>query len=202
MDTLPSGCLSTVPELSSRLGCLRRFRLRARLGVPLSKHPGQRGITPAFGYGAPYPSASGTLTHLIWALPSTQYEGSDSCPPRPRQAGLSAYSALPSGHPTPNHVMRSRGRFRSYLSAPGRTEQGPGFAMIQLAHQRTPPKRVRHPAGWPFAFSCSPPRLAATQLPSASYDVTSHGQDSHLTDKTSSRTHWTPDRRRKAPCPG
>jgi hypothetical protein len=36
-------------------------------------YPGQRGITPAFGYGAPYPSTSGTLTHLIWALPSTHY---------------------------------------------------------------------------------------------------------------------------------
>ena len=30
-------------------------------------------ITPTFGYGAPYPSASGTPTHLIWALPSTHY---------------------------------------------------------------------------------------------------------------------------------
>ena len=34
---------------------------------------GQRGITPAFGYSAPHPSASGTLTHLIWALPSAHY---------------------------------------------------------------------------------------------------------------------------------
>lgn len=41
VDTLPSGCLSTVSRLSSSLGCLRRFRLRARLGIRLSAHPGQ-----------------------------------------------------------------------------------------------------------------------------------------------------------------
>src|SRR5271154_947723 len=37
---------------------------------------GQRGITPAFGYSAPHPSAGGTLTLLIHALPSAHYEGS------------------------------------------------------------------------------------------------------------------------------
>src|SRR5580700_11753631 len=35
---------------------------------------GQRGITPAFGYGAPHPSAGGTLTLLIHALLSAHYE--------------------------------------------------------------------------------------------------------------------------------
>src|ERR1700737_1657079 len=34
---------------------------------------GQRGITPAFGYSAPHPSAGGTLTPLIHALPSAHY---------------------------------------------------------------------------------------------------------------------------------
>ncbi len=60
-DALPSGCrLRQCIERRSRLGCNRRFQLRARLGLTLSVHPGQRGITPAFGYSAPYPSASGT----------------------------------------------------------------------------------------------------------------------------------------------
>src|SRR5277367_980405 len=36
---------------------------------------GQRGITPAFGYSAPHPSAGGTLTLLIHALPSAHYDG-------------------------------------------------------------------------------------------------------------------------------
>ena len=34
---------------------------------------GQRGITPAFGYGVPHPDARGTLTLLISALPSAHY---------------------------------------------------------------------------------------------------------------------------------
>jgi hypothetical protein len=38
-----------------------------------SRITGQRGITPAFGYGAPHLSARGTLTLLINALPSAHY---------------------------------------------------------------------------------------------------------------------------------
>ena len=106
VDTLPSGCLATVPELRTHLGCFRRFRLRARLGLSLSEHPGQRGITPAFGYGAPYPSASGTLTHQIWALPSTHYE-----PLRlPRRPGaisvLTLYPPVGRSGPPPPRISR------------------------------------------------------------------------------------------------
>ena len=51
------------------------FRLRARLGFSIpSSHFGQRGITPAFGYGAPHLSAGGTSTLPIWALPSAHYD--------------------------------------------------------------------------------------------------------------------------------
>jgi hypothetical protein len=42
-----------------------------------SKLAGRRGITPAFGYSAPHPSAGGTLTLLIHALPSAQHDPSD-----------------------------------------------------------------------------------------------------------------------------
>ena len=50
------------------------FRLRALRDVSIpSSHFGQRGITPAFGYSAPHPSAGGTRTLLIWALPSAHY---------------------------------------------------------------------------------------------------------------------------------
>jgi hypothetical protein len=50
------------------------FRLRARLGLSIpSSRSGRRGITPAFGYSAPHPSAGGTSTLLITALPSAQY---------------------------------------------------------------------------------------------------------------------------------
>jgi len=65
----------------------------------------------------------------------------------------------------------------------------PGFALLEQARRKTPPKRVRHPAGCSFASGCSPPRIAATQLPSATWKVTSHGLDLHQTDNATSRTH-------------
>src|SRR6266436_6333773 len=50
------------------------FRLRARLGVTIPfALPGQRGVTPAFGYSAPHSSARGTLTLLNNALRSAHY---------------------------------------------------------------------------------------------------------------------------------
>jgi len=50
------------------------FPLRARLelSIPVSLF-GQRGITPAFGYDAPHPSAGGTQTLPINALPGAHY---------------------------------------------------------------------------------------------------------------------------------
>src|SRR5580700_3709230 len=70
--------------------------------------------------------------------------------------------------------------------------QVPGFALPPPALRIIPPKQVRYPAGCPFASDCSPPRLAATQLSSASRVVTSHDTDSHCADKASSRTHGGP----------
>ena len=49
------------------------FRARLELSIPLS-HFGQRGITPAFGYDALHPSARGTSTLTINALPGAQYQ--------------------------------------------------------------------------------------------------------------------------------
>ena len=65
----------------------------------------------------------------------------------------------------------------------------PGFAMNEQARRTMPPKRVRHPAGCSFASSCSPPRIAATQLPSATCATTSHRTDFHPPDKATSQTH-------------
>src|SRR5580658_2696295 len=73
-------------------------------------------------------------------------------------------------------------RFRSRLNAlDGSCD--PGFAKHEQARRATPPNRVRHPAGCSFASGFSPPRLAATQLPSATCDTTSHRVDFHLPDK-------------------
>ena len=52
------------------------LRIPPRGGHPalLDPHRGQRGVTPAFGYGALHPSTSGTSTHLSTSLPSAHYE--------------------------------------------------------------------------------------------------------------------------------
>ena len=60
--------------------------------------------------------------------------------------------------------------------------------MSEQARRAMPPKRVRHPAGCSFASGCFPPRLATTQLPSATCVTTSHKLDFHPPDKTTSRT--------------
>ncbi len=51
------------------------LRIPSHDGHPalLDTHRGPRGITPAFGYGAPHPSTSGTSTHLTTLLPSAHY---------------------------------------------------------------------------------------------------------------------------------
>ena len=71
-DTLPSG-ISWATGFRSVLA-VSGFRLRARLGFSIPPcFPGQRGITPAFGYDTPHSSARGTLTLLNNVLLSTHY---------------------------------------------------------------------------------------------------------------------------------
>ena len=97
-----------------------RFRLRARLGfsipLPLS---GPRGITPAFGYGAPHPSARGTSTPLNNALLSAHYTSVRLL--RCVHAGCAAFRLFPpvcsrfrfrrpGGLPVPVHEVSKRAR--------------------------------------------------------------------------------------------
>ena len=55
-----------------------------------------RGITPDFGYGAPHPSTSGTLPHLMITLLSPRY--GLVCRPAPRLLSLASqfFESLPS----------------------------------------------------------------------------------------------------------
>ena len=52
------------------------LRIPPRGGHPAlpDSHRGQRGVTPAFGYGALHPSTNGTSTHLSTSLPSAHYD--------------------------------------------------------------------------------------------------------------------------------
>jgi len=79
-DTLSSGIRRATGSRS--VLAVSGFRLRARLDFSIpSCSPGQRGITPAFGYSAPHPSAEGTSTPMIHALPSAHYARLRPCTP-------------------------------------------------------------------------------------------------------------------------
>ena len=92
------------------------------------------------------------------------YSASDSClrhlgdrSPRLSHTNFPAFRLQP--HDAPQHRF-----YRHYQ----RAERFPDFAMNEQARRHIPPNRVRHPADCQFASGCSPPRLATTQLPSAS----------------------------------
>ena len=61
--------------------------------------------------------------------------------------------------------------------------------MNEQARRSSPPNRVRPPTDRPFALDCSPPRLTATQLPSATEFVASSGTDFHHANVAPSRAH-------------
>ena len=91
MDTLPSG--NRKRWLQVRPGCVRLspscpFRL-----IHTFLSPGPRGITPAFGYGAPHSSARGTSTLLNSALLSAHYAAVRL--PAAVHVGLMAHRFLP-----------------------------------------------------------------------------------------------------------
>ena len=121
------------------------------------------------------------------------YEGSDSRPLTPYGGSLRLLCLVfRTSNPQPRYGPECR--FRSRLNALGGSCD-PGFAMNEQARRTTPPKQVRHPAGCSFASSCSPPRIAATQSPSATCATTSHRTDFHPPDKTASQTHSFPRKR-------
>ena len=119
---------------------------------------GQRGITPAFGYGAPHPGARGTLTLLNNVLLSTHYE------PRPtpggaaleviyspQRLGSSRLAPAPPGLPgssadlSPRAVSSHPGRSDecSYPLLPHRCQASPLSGGLATFHCITGPKRVR-----------------------------------------------------------
>jgi len=91
------------------------------------------------------------------------YEGSDSCAPH-----LVHRSPRFSRTPLPTFRLQPRGwpggRFTRHSQ---HVRCVSGFALTEQARRHSPPNRVRRPADRQFASVCSPPHLAATQLPSA-----------------------------------
>ena len=92
------------------------------------------------------------------------YEGSNSCPPHSgRQVSPLTSPCLP-GISTPT----TRSARWPLCPSHQRHRLLPGFARHEQARHEITPKQVRYPTDCQFASRCSPPRLAATQLRSAS----------------------------------
>ena len=148
-----------------------------------------------------FPRPGFALRAFRGSSPLRYYAGSASCRALASPTGLSAYLHGLPGIPSPTTSCART----SLCQSPQRVRLpcGPGFATNEQARRNTPPNRVRHPTGCSFASGCSPPRLAATQLPSASCDVTSHGMDFHHADNADSRTHsWPGSSRPPTSCGG
>ena len=158
--------LSYLPYSASPPSChpwLVRLSYSALLGLPSARVRLKGGSPPVI-----QTESSAQRFHCVLALPALAalryYDGSDSCGPSPRATGLPAYLATPSQHSAPSHVACPGIALHATNQRTGRVSD---FALEEQARRHTPPNRVRHPADCQFASSCSPPRLAATQLPSA-----------------------------------
>ena len=136
---------------------------------------------------APCVAFSGTTDAWLSLCPSGSLTLLPSCLPSLGAALLSALRAAPrrcahyedsdscSAHPPP-HLLRHT--FLSFRLQPRRlpghrfpprqrVQRVSDFALVSQARRSSPPNRVRPPTDRQFTSGCSPPRLAATQLPSA-----------------------------------
>ncbi len=109
---------------------------------------------------------TGALTPARGAL-RTLIRGNEH-PPYPRQVSL-IHKTRPSMHSVTTHLTRPAIAF----TLPAQRDRPPGlcpdldFAFGQQAHRYARPNRVCYPTDCMFASGCSPPHLAAEQLPSA-----------------------------------
>jgi len=113
-----------------------------------------------------FSTTTGALTPAQGAL-LTLMRGNE-LPPYPRQISL-IHMTQPSLHSVTKHLTRPA--IASPL--PAQRDRLPGlcpgldFALGLQAHRYARPNRVRHPTDCIFASGCSPPHLAAAQLPLA-----------------------------------
>jgi len=87
-------------------------------------------------------------------------------------------------NPTP-----CRGLANLWQTSCSRPCPGQDFATNEKARRHVRPKRVRLTTDRKFASGCSPPRLAATQLPSAIESGHLPREDLHLSDRACSQAH-------------
>src|SRR5262249_31600878 len=139
MDTLPSGVLQVVASGPPWLVSGFRFRARLCFVIP-STFSGPRGITPAFGYGAPHSGARGTLTLLSNVLLSTHVRQADfSDFIRPQQSA--PYEIMK------QWTLRSSARSLSVRATPYKTINRVSASVLEAAQRRAIPSGYRLPSG-------------------------------------------------------
>lgn len=174
----PNRCFYPVPfrisgfwSLSSRFrhlrpSCLHRYGLCASTFLP---------TFPWHGFAF---HTFRKISFLSETSSCRYYEGSESRFRSPRSRASPLTAAYLPGVPSPTTWCA-----RSSLWPPlQRDRLVPGFAIDKQARRYTPPNRVRHPTDRQSASGCSPPRLSATQLPSAAGAVAYPGTDFHRAD--------------------
>ena len=138
----------------------------------------------------PVPRRCFALSASRGSSPLRYHEGSDSCTVhlRHRSPHLLRHTFL-------SFRLQPRGLPGHRFPPRQRDSRVSDFAMYEQARRSAPPNRVRHPTDRQFASGCSPPRLATTQLPSASESVASSDTDFHRAVVAPSWAHSYPRKR-------
>jgi hypothetical protein len=179
--------VSTLLSLAALGGSLRSYCVGYRSSTFLRPfaprtllrfHATMDALTPApAGLGGHWPlgpSGSGA------GLPASRVEPSDRSVSKHPLSSPKTWSAF---------IFEAYRRFRLTTAVPSRDKRLLGFALSVQARHDNRPNRVRHPTDQSFASGCSPPRLATTQLPSATKSRPNLGRDFHPADSTHLQAH-------------
>ena len=144
-------------------------------------------VSHASTFLSPFPQSGFASRSSQRVTSQRYYEDSDSC-----AAHLRRRSPRLPRHTFLSFRLQPRGLPGHRLPPRQRDQRVSDFAMNEQARRSSPPNRVRHPTDRHFASGCSPPRLTATQLPSATEFVASSDTDFHRADVAPSRAHSYP----------
>ena len=112
-----------------------RLSYSALLGLPSARFRLKGGSPPVI-----QTESSAQRFHCVLALPALAalryYDGSDSCGPSPRAAGLPAYLATPSQHSAPSHVACPGIALHAITSVPDVFRTSPWKSRLVATHRR------------------------------------------------------------------
>ena len=144
-------------------------------------------LTPARRPHLPPCSGQVSLVHMA----RTSLHSVTNHPSHPVIASLlpTQRDRLPEPGLRPAVFSTCRGLANLWQTSCSRPCPGLDFAFNEQARRHARPNRVRFTTDCKFASGCSPPRLAATQLPSAIGNGHLPREDLHLSDRACSQAH-------------